>query len=300
MKVKLSAFSITLHDELTVTEFIQSLKRLEGTRKRISLHERVIRIGETRKYILGRIDTDRGMKKFTQMNQETDRVTVGGLPNGNTFSGFNFFIIAKQSLCGILAHYSESAGLSFLWNLFERAGLNELHRKMTSEINAADDEEEEDEIKEKYEGTAVEGAIIANNRQARAILATWEQIKELELVYKTPAEFPNYFPQDPTVKWRSERIVFHRSVEKPSLIRRIFQLTNDQQHNRASAMRIIGKNELGSDDRIDLAGSIPVTLNELEYDDVVGEADLFHNDLGQSPLIQLMIQEANQRPAIFN
>jgi hypothetical protein len=300
MKLHISGFELAFHREVSKEDLLAELRGRRGQRFSFELHDRIIRIDESNaKYVVGRLSTDRGHKKFSQLDNQTNEMSVGDVEKGKTLSAFNFFLISKKTKYGLLTHYQESGGVKFFIRVLQDFGaraLETMRNQALKGIGKHGSETEKRTIKDKYDGDAVDGQEVLSQEQYEAILRKWNKIGALELVYAVPKATAKYVPLDDIVQTTTVRTTFKRTSDFGERLNFVIRTVKGERPDKA---RVLGVNEFDAEARLDVFRGVPDWFGQLDYEKMIADKTIFASKLHDSCLVRHLINEASSRPALF-
>lgn len=300
MKIRLPGFTLALNPAYSLNKFTTDLLEQSGNVIKHAGLGRIMTVKEHGKYIVGSFVTIKDQSQIPEIDLESGKVSIRHLEAGRNLAGFNFFVIAKKNLHGLYSQCSGSAALRIFGDFLSRLGKPSIREKRQEALKEAGTgptaTAKRNDIREEYRD-AVTWTYLVSKQSIAEIIAAWERLRALQfkVTHLEPGK-QEFGTLQPYVKAKTTRLAFDQDSAVDRIKKQVLKFLKDAEYEDAT---LEGVDESGEDRRIDIAETRD-WFGEHDYGKIVSDNSLFADDVLQSCLIKLMIQEANDRPDTFD
>jgi hypothetical protein len=271
-----------------------------------------LRAAKIGRFTAGWIGTDKGHRRYPQLEKATRRMSSGSVPPGFSMSSFVFFLLCPNGR-GLMSHYGESGGLPFYFGISRTLAGEALRESLTLELQAlgGGSTKEKGKIRKVYSGEPFATSELVSDKDYAEVIAKWNDIRAMEVTYARIADDDNYRKIRALIATKKEKVTFirERGILKSAsvaalakavvpTVRKLLGLGEGVRSTHdASRVRIIGVNEFNAEVGIDVR-HIPSWFGERDFDGMLNDRTTF-GPLPESSAVKWLIEEANKYPDLF-
>jgi hypothetical protein len=299
MNIRVLGFEFSLNRGVAVNDLVAALKTESGTRFRYQSLDRVVTVAEQGDHLIGSIWTDKGQKKFTEIDQTSNEMRTRGCDPGKSLSGFNFFAISLKKKRGLSTHYADSGGQSLVCGLLLRAAdeaLRANREKAVTALGANATTEQKKKTRERFTGEGLSWAPLLNRAQIEAVLNGFKKIKNFTVRLKAVAADPAMIAS-PIIATEDRKFGFTRDAGLAAKAKHILDIARNRPEG-TDAIFVEGVNGDGVDIRFDL-GSIPDWFGAVKYEEFLSKPNLFATNLTDAALVKHLLGVMRKRSELF-
>lgn len=282
MKIRLLGFDLQAGNGITLADLFAHLASKQNSPIDFHGYERLLYVGENKKYHLGLLITTKDQKKFLELSQTGGAVKFEprDVTTGARLADFNFFLLDKNTGRGIYQYYHNSCSLNPFAYLLRKCYDELKQEKIDASISklTSPTESSKAKIKKQYSGT-LQWTQIVRPENFEALVGRLQSINTFTVSMATLDQKESAFR---SISSLAKKVVhefkFSNDKGTNAIIRSI---TNFIKRDPPESARVDGIDEDGLEQVIKLTNN-PDSFGEFEYDEVTEKMDFLPKDFVSS------------------
>lgn len=274
MKVRLLGFTLECGQGIDLTEFLSHLETQNGVMEPFLGSERILYTKPDGDYQLGLFVSVKDQKKFCELRQAADSISISvlELEAGTSLIDFNYFLLNRQTGRGLYQYYHNSCALSrfvdFCKGRYNKLKLSKTNDAIMSAGGNGIAESKKKKIRSQFKGTLSYRQMVRPGELA-ALMQDFEQIKAFEFdLTQVEEEQPLFQPVQKYIKQRKIKLSFQRDAGPVDALRNgILKIVKK---NSPKNGHITGEDASGEERTLKIFENF-TSFGEYEFDEIAQE-----------------------------